>query len=363
VTADGEKPRRAYQRSKRYPGVFRQGRTWHFVIDVGRGPDGRRQQLKRGGFPTAEAAAARRLEIRASLDEGRYVAADKVTVGEYLEQEWLPAVALRVRPTTRAQYRQLLTLHVIPRIGAVRLQELRARHLEALYGELLASGRRNGVGGLSPKTVRLTHTALRAALGEATRRARVQRNVALEVRVAPGHVEAPAWTKAQLRDFLGHAADDRLQALWLLVATTGMRRGEALALRWNDLVILRDAGERRAPGRLTVNRAITVVDNAPVATQTKTRAGRRTIALDPGTVAALERHRVRQATEREAAGEAWRDIGLVFCREDGTALHPSAVSRRFKLLGQQAGLPHSHCTGCATPTRRSRSSAASRRRW
>lgn len=330
---------RSRRRSKRYPGVLFEGGSWYYVVDVGRAADGKRRQQKRGGFATAELAAQKRREVLASLDEGRFVLADKLTVGEYLEGEWLPAVKLRVRPTTYAQYHQLLTLHVVPRIGTVRLQELRARHLEQLYGELLASGRRDGTGGLSTKTVRLTHTALRAALREAVVKARVERSAAEFVRLAPAVGEQPAWTREQLRAFLVHVADDRLQALWTLLATTGLRRGEALALRWDDLQLPAAGTESASMGKLSVRRALTVIDNHPILTQPKTAKGRRTISLDSATVQALHAHRARQRSERALAAELWQEQGLVFAQEDGQPLHPGSVSRRFTVLVRHAALP------------------------
>jgi integrase len=139
------------------------------------------------------------------------------------------------------------------------------------------------------------------------------------------------WTAGELRRFLEHVQGERLYALWLLAASTGMRRGEVLALRWPDV----DLGA----GRISIG-------------QSKTAAGRRSVALDPGTVVALKAWRKAQMAERLAWGAAYADSGLVFTREDGTPLVTSSVGRTFARWQRQAGLSrirfhdlrHTHAT-------------------
>ncbi len=139
------------------------------------------------------------------------------------------------------------------------------------------------------------------------------------------------WTAADLRRFLEGVRPDRLYAAYLLLATSGMRRGEALGLRWADL----DLGDGRASIRQTV---ITVHHVVQFGTP-KTAKGRRTVVLDAGTVAALREHRKRQNEERLQIGAGWRDHDLVFCRVDGTPLHPERFSRSFDDRVRQLGLP------------------------
>lgn len=129
------------------------------------------------------------------------------------------------------------------------------------------------------------------------------------------------WSAAELRAFLGSVAEDRLYPLWLLYATTGLRRGEALGLRWSSLDL--------AAARLSVREARVVAGADVIASTPKTEPGRRAVALDPASVAALRAHRKRQLEERLAWGPAYADEGYVFCREDGKPLHPDDVSKRF----------------------------------
>jgi integrase len=124
---------------------------------------------------------------------------------------------------------------------------------------------------------------------------------------------------------------DRLYALWLVYATTGMRRGEALALRWADLDL--------EASRATITETVGSVAYAVVRGRPKSDRSRRSVALDPGTVAALRAHRKAQAAERLALGPAYADGGLVFTCEDGTPLHPERVSRLFDGRVRDSGLP------------------------
>jgi integrase len=126
-------------------------------------------------------------------------------------------------------------------------------------------------------------------------------------------------------------SEDRAAALWILMASTGMRRGEAIGLTW-DVTDL-DAG------RLQVVRTLITVGNEIHWSSPKTARGRRAVALDAGTVTALRRHRARQAEEKLALGTEYEDAGLVFSRPDGRPLHPKWVSDEFQRRAGQLDLP------------------------
>ncbi|MFI6184291.1 tyrosine recombinase XerC [Nonomuraea sp. NPDC051191] len=139
------------------------------------------------------------------------------------------------------------------------------------------------------------------------------------------------WTPSQTSAFLTKSAGHRLFPLYRLIALRGLRRGEAVGLRWKDVDL--DAGTAG------VHWQITQLGWEPVQGRPKTEASDRTIALDADTVTALRAHRKRQAAERLAAGEAWADSGFVFTDELGRPLHPQQVSDQFYLLAFQAALP------------------------
>ena len=239
--------------------------------------------------------------------------------------------------------------YVIPRIGALKLQGLTPGKLNALYAELLLDGRRVAIGGLSPKTVRHVHTMLNKALKDAVRWGHLTTNPATRAEAPrPSKPEMNVWDAVQLRAFLAEVEGDRLSAAWLLLATTGMRRGEVLGLRWSDLDL--DAS------RLSVVQTVTVVRRELAFSEPKTAKGRRSVALDSVTVDALRHHRRRQLEERVAWGEAWEDAGLVFTREDGTVIDPTRFTAWFQQHAHSAGLPrirlhdlrHSYATAALT---------------
>jgi len=190
--------------------------------------------------------------------------------------------------------------------------------------------------GLSPRYVGMVHTLCKRMLKDAVRWSYVDRNVA-ELVDPPRRTSRPemvTWTGEQVAAFLAHCeADDaeRLTALWHLLASTGMRRGEALALRWSSVDL-----EQRT---LVIERSLTETKGELHEHDPKTAAGRRRISLDDDVVAALKRHRKAQAAERLRIGSLYVDDGRVFCQVDGTALKPESVSRRFVVLVKRAGLP------------------------
>lgn len=295
------------------------------------------------GFRTRKEAHARLTQVLARLDAGAYVGPTRQTVAEYLQGTWLPAKRTDLKTGTVAMYEICVDAYLLPRIGSLRLPELSPSHLNALYGELLERGGRTGRG-LADKTVRNVHTIIHRALTDAVRWGLLARNVA-DTADPPRKRsrEMRTWTREQLRTFLDHTRDDRLFAAFVLAATTGIRRGEVLGLRWSDMDL--DAG------RLAVRRSLVVVKSSLEFSDTKSGHGRQ-VALDPTTRAVLRLHRRHQAEERLAWGPAYRDDDLVICREDGSPLHPGRLVDAFQRHTKAAVLPrirfhdlrHTHAT-------------------
>jgi integrase len=316
-------------------GTRKRGSTWTWHLGVVNPATGRRRQLSKGGFRTKREAQAALNEAMAALRAGTFVEPSRLTLGAFLTEQWLPTVRAAIRPTTWTTYRIYAEAHVLPPLGHVPLQALTAAHLNRLYADLAEHGRRDGRGGLKPKSVRHVHVLLHKALSDAVRWGLVARNVAdaADPPRAPRQ-ERAVWSAEELRTFLGVTSGHRLAAMWLLFATTGMRRSELLGLPWRAVDL--DA----SPGRLAVVQAVVVVNRQPVmVAEAKTATSLRQLAIDPHTVAALKAHRLRQLEERLAWGPAWTDTGLVFTREDGQVLHPEHVTKRFARLVRDAGLP------------------------
>ncbi len=325
--------------------IRRRGSKWAVVVDVGPDQNGRRKQRWHSGFETRRDATRALTEILGRLQDGGYVEPHKETVAQFMGR-WLDSIRATIRPTTWEAYRTLAEVHIIPRLGAVPLQRLTASQLNALYGDLLEAGRRNGKGGLSPRTVAYVHATIRKALGDAVRWQLVPRNVA-EQATPPRQRsrEMRTWSASELRAFLSHVEGDRLHGAYVLAGTTGLRRGELLGLRWRDLGL--------EAGRLSVIQSLVVVGYTVTVSTPKTAKGRRSVALDPATIAALRAYRARVLEERLAVGLGTpRDDEFVFTEVDGSPIHPGQFSDRFDRLVKSAGLPrirlhdlrHTHAT-------------------
>jgi integrase len=315
--------------------IRKRGGAWSVVVDTGRDPgSGRRRQKWHSGFRTRKDAQRALADILSRLDRGTYVEPSRQTVAEYLA-EWLAAIRTRVRPGTWESYERNVRSHIDPAIGSTRLQDLSAATLNRFYADLLAAGRADGKGPLSPRTVRYIHTIVRKALHDAVRWNRLARNVADTADPpSPRAAKAAAmttWSAAQLRRFLQSIRDDRLYPAFLLAATTGMRRGEVLGLHWCDVDL--DAA------RISIRHALITVRYELAWSTPKTDRGRRTVALDPATVEALRSRRARQLEERLLLGSSYRDDDLVFCQPDGTPIHPDSFSGLFERLVARADLP------------------------
>jgi integrase len=309
--------------------------SWFFVVDIAPS-GGARKQVRRRGFRTKREAQAELTRSLHSLGEGTFVEPSRLTVQEWFET-WLAGLrVVGLEDSTIDSYDRNLHNHVLPTIGAVRLQRLTPVDLDRLYARLLSKGRRDGRGGLSAKTVRYISTTIGKALSDAEKKGLVARNVA-RAATAPSAKAARApemkfWTPPELSAFLAFVADDELFALYRLASMTGARRGEICGVRWDDVDL--DAG------RITIRRQRISIRRQPVDKDyPKTNQGRRSIDLDPETVTALRSHRVRQAERRLALGLRGADIGVVFTDVWGDPFVPDRVSEAFDRRVQKSGLP------------------------
>jgi integrase len=330
--------------------VRKRGSTWTWYLDIDPDPlTARRRQQTKGGYKTKKACEDGLNEAIAKQRAGMLVKPSRRTLATFLVDEWLPTVRRRARLSTWANYRTNINVHVVPVLGDVELQRLSPDQLNAFYGQLLEHGRRDGKG-LAWKTVKNIHAMLHKALKDAMRWGYLTRNVADAVDPPQGLApEMQVWTPEQLRKFLREVRGDELYAAWMLFATTGMRRGEVAGLRDFDLDL--DAAYA-APRRPRV-----VVDYAVHLSEPKTYAGRRLLALDPATVAALREHLVHRDAERtelRALGVHGQATGLLFTFPDGSEIHPDLLTRWFKRHARRAGLPvirlhdvrHTYATAC-----------------
>jgi integrase len=313
--------------------------SWSVRFDTGRDSvTNKRKQVTKGGFRTRREAETWLRDQLGRLDRGEYVKPSRATYGEFLAA-WLPAIRSTVRASTWESYERNIRRHLVPRLGHLPLQRLGPEHLNAVYAELLQGGRLDGSGGLSVRSVAYLHTIVHRSLRDAVRWGKVTRNVADAADPPKGKAgkEMTTWTAAQLSVFLHGLEGDRLEVAILLGATTGMRRGEVLGLRWSDVDL--DAGRLAVRQTLSAPRNPDTGQHVPVYGEPKTRRGRRSVPLPAQTVAALRAHRLGQKKEQRWGGSGWQDHGLVFCEPDGSPIHPDRFRKRFEHRVARSGLP------------------------
>lgn len=313
--------------------VIRRGSTYSVVLDLGKGPDGKRIRRWHSGYRTKKDAERAQVELLARLDRGGYVDPTKVTLAAYLDR-WLDHMASIGRDErTVERYGELLRLHVTPHLGGLRLQQLAPMHLSDLYAKLLREGRRDGrPGGLSARSVLHVHRALHRALRQAVRWRLLAVNPAADLELPPV-AAAPmvTLTHEQARALLA-AAQGWQYTLALLGLATGARLGELLALRWTDVDL--------QVGTVRIGRSLRVVGRRLQVKGPKTEAGYRTVALGPTVAAALRRLRAEQVERRLVLGAEYDAAAdLVICKPAGGPYRPDSASTMFRALVRRAGLP------------------------
>lgn len=246
----------------------------------------------------------------------------KTYIERWLEEVYKPSVKL----LSYQQYRSAVKNHLIPGLGHLPLQKITAAKIQSLYAEKLNDG-------LAPRTITFIHAVLHSALENAVRWGLISRNVAKLVSLPrTQRYEAKTLTAEQAKKLLEFARESRIEALLVMAVTTGMRRGELLALHWEDV----DFDKGVVYVRRTVNR---ITGHGYKETEPKTKSSRRRIVLPEMAMKALKEHRAHQDEVRIKAGEKWSEQGIVFCNLDGGHMNPERMVTVFHKLLADAGLP------------------------
>jgi integrase len=267
----------------------------------------------------------------ADRDGGIVYETGKLTVGDYLDRWLRDSVKGTVKETTYANYSYITRVHISPALGRVKLKNLTPAHVRGFYGE---KARTN----LSAATVKKMHVVLRRALSHAVSDGVIPRNAADNVKPprasAPGEEIRPL-NSVECCAFLEASRGERLEALYVLAVHCGLREGELLALRWEDVdlevanpvLLVRHTLTRGEDGRGYV-----------IGASTKSGKGRR-VRLTRQAVASLKDHRMRQLEERMSLTGLWQDQDLVFPNNIGFLLNPSNLrNRSFKRIKARSGV-------------------------
>ena len=276
--------------------------------------------------PSAKAVRDKLKAARERLDAGAPVKDATRSVGDWLAHWRATTLAVSDRKeSTRVLYANLCRKHLEPApFGAIPLDRLRPTNIEALVLAMRAKS-------LSDSTIRQTYTILRAGLDGAVRDGLLARNpAALVARPGVERTEARHLGAADVTAVLKRAQSSRYHGALVLIAATGLRRGECLGLSWDRVDL--DAGTLKVAATIArVNGRLTI-------TEPKTDRARRTIPLSGAVVAMLKRHKAAQAAEKLKAGSQWQDCGLVFTTELGAPADPRNLLRVIESAAKAAGV-------------------------
>ncbi|MDO5110856.1 MAG: site-specific integrase [Clostridia bacterium] len=305
--------------------VTKKNNRWYIVYYIGKDANGKWKQKWEGGFDTKKEAEK---ALRARLDEleNQFVRnVDTSTVTAYL-LHWLDAYCVpRLATNTVIGYRVNIEKHIIPRIGKIKLSDLQPKDVQYLYDDLAQSG-------LSGTSVRYVHNTLHRALVSAVKSQIIPRNAA-------DFVEPPVKSKFEVEPLMPEEARRLISACEeteiympvLLALVLGLRRGEVLALQWDDV----DFDNRT----VSIRRSANLIKGQFVISDTKTKNSRRTLRISDTMWNCLNEHKMKQRQFSEAFGEGFNPYNLVNCREDGTPFTPYAIQYRFKEILSKYNLP------------------------
>ncbi|GGK09609.1 site-specific integrase [Pilimelia anulata] len=320
--------------------------SWHGRVTVGVKDDGRPDRRHVRGKTEADVTRKVR-DLERQREAGSVRKAGRAWSLERWLTYWLEHIATppNVRQSTHDGYEVAVRVHLVPGIGAHRLDKLEPEHLEKLYKKMQANGSK-------PGTAHQAHRTLKTALNHAMRRNHITRNVAKIAqppRIQEDEVEP--YGIQDVKRLLAEAGKRRNGARWAIALALGLRQGEALGLRWEDIELdvgyLRVRRSRVRPkyahgceptcGRKAGYCPSRIQTNADD-DDTKSRAGRRGVGLPPEVVGLLKRHRKAQEEERATAGQLWQECGRVFTTRLGRAISPNTDYHEWKDLVRAAGV-------------------------
>jgi integrase len=315
---------------------------WAIVIDV-RDPETNKRKRRWHSFAgTQRQAQIERARLITKLQDGTAIEPSRMTVAAFLER-WIEHMQGQVSPRSHERYAELCRKNIAPLLGGLTLAKLQPAHISTAYAKALTSGRRDGQGGLSPRTVTHMHRVLREALQQAVRWQMLARNPADAVK--PPRVERKQMSVLDTdatAELITAARGSSLAVPILFGVLCGLRRGEIVALRWRNVDLER--------GQLSVVASTEQTDAGCREKEPKSGRGR-TVALAPLMVEELRGHRLRQAEGLLALGVRLTDDHHVVAREDGQALQPRSLTHAFVKFVRQHGLQirlhdlrHTHAT-------------------
>lgn len=322
--------------------VVKREKSWSVVLELGKDENGKRKTKWRGGYPTKREALKALTKYNHELNTGTYIEETDMTTGAWLD-EWLSKWSPHLKPYTR-RGREFIVAQIKAEIGNVPLRKLSAQHIQGMVNKYQTVGTSAGRGPLAASTIGKHMTCLSAALNKAADLELIRRNPCRAVvRPRIEREELTVLESDEVQRLLRECREEPFYMPVLLAITTGMRRGEIIALRWQDVDL--------EQGALLVRRNAVQLAKGEVAFNETKTSKPRVIALPAFVVAELRKHRTIQKTQRMAAGNRWQEGDLVCSTELGEPFKPEWLSFRFSYFAKGHGFPvtfhglrHSHAS-------------------
>lgn len=328
-------PNRKTTRNAQGGGSIRQrpdGR-WEARYTVGRDP-GTGKQVQKSVYGDTEREVRKKLtQATAAIDEGTYMEPSKLTVGAWLDI-WLKEYTGHIKDATLRSYKDSVRLYLKPAIGAVQLQKLNSHTIQKLYNDLSTKGSlKKKDTGLSPKTVRIIHGILHKALKQAVLIGYMKHNPSIACTLPRMEKKKMNILPAdELSKFIEASEDHKYHALFMVYLFTGMRRGKALGLKWEDV------DSHRGVIHIRQQMQRERVENGQLRLVSLKNDRQRQITPAQTIFQILHKHKVKQSETRLMVGQAWADHGLVFCNDLGNFLDADAIYKSYKRFLSNNGL-------------------------
>lgn len=314
---------------------FKRNNSWCFYYFIPDPNTGKKIQKYKCGFKTKKEALEAKLAIEAQVRNNQYVAPNKITLGEYL-QNWLENRRPNLSPTTYDGYKVNIEKHIIPILGHINLQRLTAMDIENFYALKRAEGSMadGKKGRLSERSLLYIHRVLSKALKSAVTKNLISRNVANDVEDKPKipRYNAKIYGLEEIMMLLECVANTDMEVPIALAAIMGLRRGEILGLKWQDVDFDK--------GTITINKQLVYTKNGVLEKIPKTDNSQRTIVLPNSILELLQRHKQRQEENKQFFGQEYNKLNLVNCTIDGNYFNPAYFSKKFASILKKHGLPH-----------------------